>query len=280
MQHNFIMYLFNLALLPLALAALPPTPPLPSPISTIRAPIDGVELWYQQYNPQRGQTPIVMIHGGLGYSAYFGSVISRLLDANHYVIAVDRRGHGRSTYLSSDEFTFPMFAKDTQALLSTLGVEDAYWVGWSDGAATTLAGLLDGNINSKIKKAFVFAGFQSYRDTNSTFTETSNYQDFVQRCAKEYAELQPEANFTDFATKVAQLEGTQPNWSDADMGKIDGQKVWIVGAEEDEAVNLAVPVHLNSVIPGSTLRMLSGVTHFAPLQNPGSFANLVEEFVK
>lgn len=264
---------------------LPPTPALPAPISNVKASINGVQLWYQEYNkpasPDSNSIPIVLIHGGLGYSAYFGAVISRL-SQSHHVIAVDRRGHGRSTYLPNDVFTFPQFARDTQNLLrSQLKISSSYWVGWSDGAATTLAGLLDPSISSDIAKAFVFAGFQSYKDTNATFTSTPIYQEFVSRCAKEYTTLQPQANFTDFATRVATLEGTMPNWSDADLARIsDGSKVMIVGAEHDEAVNLAVHGHLAKVIAGSTLKVLTQVSHFAPVQDPGQFASAVEEFVK
>lgn len=177
-------------------------------------------------------------------------------------------------------FTFEQFAKDTASHLKALGVQKAKWVGWSDGAATTLAGLLESSINPTIEKALVFAGFQSWKDTNVTFTETAIYTDFVSRCATEYASLQPGVSFTDFATKVATLEGGQPNWSDADLGRIDGKKVTIAGAEHDEAVNLSVPGHLASVIKGSRLKMLGGVSHFAPVQDPGQFARAVEEFVR
>lgn len=257
---------------------LPATPALPAPISNVRQLINGVELWYQKYNEAAGGTPVVLIHGGLGYSAYFGDVISQL-SQSRYVIAVDRRGHGRSSYLASNVFTFEQFAKDTNDLLKSIGVTNSVWVGWSDGAATTLAGLLDGGINGAISKAFVFAGFQSYKDTNATFAETSIYQEFVSRCASEYATLQPNANFTDFAGKVATLESTLPTWSDATLTGIDGSKVLIAGAEHDEAVNLDVAPHLSSVISGSKLKILSGVSHFAPVQDPTQFAQAVAEFL-
>lgn len=253
---------------------LPPTPKLPSPISTTLTPINGVRLWSQSYNSSAGGVPIVLIAGGLGYSAYFGNVITQL-SKKHHVIAVDRRGHGRSTYLASDVFTFDQFAKDTFDLLKVLGVSSAVWVGWSDGAATTLAGLLNPTITKSISKAFVFAGFQSVKDSNATFTKTAIYNTFVSRCKSEYATLQPRANFTDFATKVGTLEGTLPKWSDADLGRIQGSKVTIAGADHDEAVNLAVPAHLNSVIKGSKLKMLTGVSHFAPVQDPTGFTNAV-----
>ena len=59
---------------------LPPTPALPSPINSKTTLVNGVQLWMQEYNKQVGGIPIVFDHGGLGYSAYFGSVIQRLVD--------------------------------------------------------------------------------------------------------------------------------------------------------------------------------------------------------
>jgi pimeloyl-ACP methyl ester carboxylesterase len=87
---------------------LPATPNLPSPISTTLTPINSVQLWSQSYNSAAGGVPIVLIAGGLGYSAYFGNVITQL-SKSHHVIAIDRRGHGRSTYLSSGESPYVQF---------------------------------------------------------------------------------------------------------------------------------------------------------------------------
>ncbi|SMQ45123.1 unnamed protein product [Zymoseptoria tritici ST99CH_1A5] len=257
---------------------LPPTPALPAPISNVRVPINGAQLWYQEYNRAAGGTPIVMIHGGLGYSAYFGDVITQLAKS-HYVIAVDRRGHGRSTYLESDVFTFDKFAKDTYQLLHGLNVVQAIWVGWSDGANTALAGLLNPLINAAISKAFIFAASQTVQSANPNFGNTAIYAEFVSRCKKEYAELQPNADFSDFGKKVATLEATLPNYKDADFAPIYGPKVMIVGAEHDEAVNLDVAPHLHSVIKGSKLKILKGVSHFAPVQDPTQFAAAIMELV-
>jgi pimeloyl-ACP methyl ester carboxylesterase len=257
---------------------LPPTPALPAPISAVKASINGVQLWYQKYNAAAGGTPIVMIHGGLGYSAYFGDVITQL-SQSHYVIAVDRRGHGRSTYLPNDVFTFDQFAKDTYDLLAAEGVSKSIWVGWSDGAITALAGLLNSQIKSSITKAFVFAASEDVASSNATFTNTAIYSEFVTRCRTEYGQLQPNANFTDFGNKVATMEGTLPTWTDADMARIDGSKVVVVGAERDEAVNLDVAPHLAKVIKGSRLKILTGVSHFAPVQDPTQFRMAIEELV-
>ena len=257
---------------------LPPTPALPSPINTKTTPINGVQLWMQEYNKQVGGIPIVLDHGGLGYSAYFGSVIQRLVDRKHYVIAVDRRGHGRSTFNKNDVFTYDGFAADIDAQLKAAGIQKYNVVGWSDGAITTLSALVNPVRAKSINKAFVFGGSATPQETNATFSSTSIFSEFVSRCRKEYAQLQPSADFTVFGGKVATLESTLPQLTDKQLGTIDGSRVMIVGAEHEEAVNLGVPERLHSVIKGSSIRILTGVSHFAPLQDPDQFTAAVEQF--
>lgn len=257
---------------------LPATPELPTPVNTTLSSINGVQLWLQKYNEAAGGTPVLFDHGGLGYSAYFADVIKQMVAAGSYVVAVDRRGHGRSTFNSADEFTYDMFANDIFAQLNEQGITKYNVVGWSDGAATTLSMLMNTTIAPGIQKAFVFAGFQLASDTNATFTDTAIYKEFLSRSATEYATLQPNANFTEFATKVGTMEATLPQFTTAQLGAIDGSKVAIVGADHDEAVNLDVPEKLHAAISGSTLTMLTDVSHFAPVQDPDQFTKAVQAF--
>ncbi|EEU41450.1 uncharacterized protein NECHADRAFT_83546 [Fusarium vanettenii 77-13-4] len=257
---------------------LPPTPDLPSPISSKTTLINGVQLWMQKYNEKVGGIPIVMDHGGLGYSAYFGSVISRLVANGHYVIAVDRRGHGRSTFNADDVFTYDQMADDIHDQLAAAGVSKYNVVGWSDGAMTTLAALINPTLAAPIHKAFIFGGAANPEQTNATFSDTAIFSEFVSRCGVEYAELQPNANFSVFANKVGTMEATLPQITDAQLGTIDGSRVIIVGAEHEEAINLDVPEKLHKAIKGSKLEILPGVSHFAPLQDPDQFTKAVEKF--
>ncbi|TDZ61444.1 putative hydrolase YugF [Colletotrichum trifolii] len=259
---------------------LPPTPELPTPISPTTTPINGIKMWFQKYNEKAGGVPIVMDHGGLGYSAYFGAVIQKLVDAGRYVIAVDRRGHGRSTFNAADVFTYEQMAKDIHALLEGAGVKSYDVVGWSDGGITTLAALLDKTMSAPINRAFLYGASANPEQTNATFTDTKVYSEFVARCKTEYATLQPGADFTAFGTKVATMEGTLPQYTDAQLGTIDGAKVMIAGGDHEEAVNMDVPGKLNAAIKGSKLTILKGVSHFAPMQDPTQFANAVLGFFK
>ncbi|KAF5021867.1 hypothetical protein F66182_6094 [Fusarium sp. NRRL 66182] len=257
---------------------LPPTPKLPSPVNTKTTLINGVQLWMQEYNKHVGGIPIVFDHGGLGYSAYFGSVISRIISNGHYVIAVDRRGHGRSTFNDDDVFTYDQFARDIDAQLKSVGVAKYNVVGWSDGAMTTLSALINPALAAPINKAFIFGGAANPQETNATFADTAIFAEFVARCGAEYAQLQPKASFSVFANKVGTLEATLPQITDKQLGTIDGTKVVIVGADREEAINLDVPRRLHKAIKGSQLAMLTNVSHFAPLQDPDQFSSAVEGF--
>lgn len=107
----------------------PATPVLPS--TTTPATIsdsNGAKLWLQKYNEAAGGTPVVFIHGGGGYSAYFGDVIKKMVAAGRYCIAVDRRGHGLSTFVATDVWTFDMFANEIHAQLKSIGVTKADWL--------------------------------------------------------------------------------------------------------------------------------------------------------
>ncbi|KAG0148389.1 hypothetical protein CROQUDRAFT_90302 [Cronartium quercuum f. sp. fusiforme G11] len=260
---------------------LPKTPKLPQveSISEMQN-INGVDLWSRQFNKNEDKTPIVLVHGGLGYSDYFGDVITKLVKHGHYVIAVDRRGHGKSKFNENDIFTYELFADDIDKQLKSLGVKEYYAVGWSDGAATFIAALQDSNLKTSIKKAFLFAGFMVPTDTNPQFEKSDIFKDFVLRCTKEYAENHPEdpSKFALFAKKVDTMERNLPQFTEEGLKAIDGSKVAIVEAEYDEAVKREVPEKLHQAIKDSQLITLKKVSHFAPMQDSVSFTQEIETF--
>ena len=76
------------------------------------------------------------------------------------------------------------------------------------------------------------------------------------------------------------MEATLPQWTDADLAPLAaGTDVIFVGANHEEAVNLNVAASLHARVPGSQLRILSGVSHFAPLQDPEQFTDAIEDFL-
>ena len=72
---------------------LPATPALPKAEHSGVAAVNGIRLWYAVFG--HGD-PVILVHGGLANSDYWGLQVPVL--ARHYqVVVLDSRGHGRST---------------------------------------------------------------------------------------------------------------------------------------------------------------------------------------
>jgi len=102
---------------------LPPTPP----------PVAGEQTGHAKVYATIGHgPPVVLLHGGLANSDYWGHLVTALAP-RQTVILVDSRGHGRSTR-DARPYGYDLMADDVVALLDTLHIAKADVVGWSDGA--------------------------------------------------------------------------------------------------------------------------------------------------
>ncbi|KAH7337207.1 Alpha/Beta hydrolase protein, partial [Rhizoctonia solani] len=219
-----------------------------------------------------------MLHGGFGSSNYWGSVVE-LLMKNHYVIVMDARGQGRST-MDNTPYSFDLYARDAAGVLKSLGISQAAWVGWSEGADTVLAALLNSNLAPMVSRAFTTGAWHNVDANNATYTDTAIYNEFITRASAEYKAFQPNGNLTALANALTVLEGTQPTWTQSDMAKISlGSKLTLSWGQHEEAINLSEQTLLPSWIKGSKSVIMNGVSHFAPLQDPAQFAAALETFL-
>src|SRR5262249_12968008 len=86
---------------------LPPTPALPTPQKSGRAPVNGISIFYATFG---SGDPVLLLHGGLANSDYWVHQIPALAE-HHRVIVMDSRGHGRSTR-NAEPFGYALMASD------------------------------------------------------------------------------------------------------------------------------------------------------------------------
>ncbi len=94
--------------------------------------------------------PIIILHGLLGMLDNWHS-FSKKLSHEYRIISVDQRNHGKSFH--SDEFSLSLLAKDIDALMSELNIEQATIIGHSMGGKTVMQLLSD--IPYRIDKAII-----------------------------------------------------------------------------------------------------------------------------
>lgn len=97
--------------------------------------VGSVELTYLSWPGERA--PFVLLHGLSSNARTWQMVAARLAAAGHPVVAVDQRGHGRSSK-PEDGYDFDTVTGDLERLLERLAVERPILVGQSWGGNVVL----------------------------------------------------------------------------------------------------------------------------------------------
>ncbi len=238
--------------------------PLPRAETEGHADHDGARIWYASYG--RGR-PVILLHGGLGNSGNWGHQVPALIDAGYQVVVIDSRGHGRST---RDErpYSYELMASDVLAVMDRLKIGKAAIAGWSDGACT---GMILGRTHpERVSGVFFFACNMDPSGTRE-FVPTPVIERCFSRHTKDYAALSATPDkFDAFVGAVGLMQRTEPNYAIPDLADIH-VPVAIVHSEHDEFIRREHADHLVRHIAGAELILLSGVSHFAPLQRPAQF---------
>ena len=252
---------------------LPPTPTRPKAAVEGKAPVDGIEIYYAEYGAGE---PVILLHGGLANSDYWGNLIPAL--APHYrVIVMDSRGHGRSTR-DAQPYGYDLMASDVVGLMDYLKIQKADVVGWSDGAIIGLD--LAMNHPDRIDRLFAFAANVTLAGLKDGFDKNPTFAAFIERAGEEYKRNSPTPDDYDaFLTQIGGMWASQPNWSAADLARIR-TPVLIADGEHDEAIRRDHTELMAKEVPGAKLLILPGVSHFAMLQNPAEFNAAVLGFLK
>lgn len=246
----------------------------PLPVAAVEGHVehDGVRIWYAAYGAGR---PVILLHGGLGNSGNWGHQMPALVEAGYRVIAIDSRGHGRSTR-DARPYTYELMGSDVLAVMDRLDIAKAAIVGWSDGACTGL--ILARTQPERIAGVFYFACNMDPSGARE-FVPTPVVDRCFSRHVKDYAALSATPDqFDAFVEAVGQMQRTEPNYSAADLAEIH-VPVAIVHAEHDEFIKREHADHLARSIPGAKLILLPGVSHFAPVQRPALFNDAMLGFL-
>jgi pimeloyl-ACP methyl ester carboxylesterase len=250
---------------------LPPTPTLPAPARSGMAAVNGTSVYYARF----GEGPaVLLLHGGLANSNYWGLQIGELAK-QFSVLVMDTRGHGRSPVMSQ-VFSYRAFADDVAGLLDFLNIASVAIVGWSDGGVTGLE--LAMRRPDRVNRLFAFGANMNpagYKPTSSAV-----FAEFTRRAKTEYGRLSPHPER--WVQLVGGLRGmwrTQPNFTPAMLRSI-AVPILVLAAEHDEIIRRDHTEQMARLIPRARLVVQPDVSHFAMLQDPLGFNNTMIEFLR
>jgi pimeloyl-ACP methyl ester carboxylesterase len=233
---------------------------------------DGAKIWYASFGAGE---PVILLHGGLGHGGNWGYQVPALVEHGYQVIVIDSRGHGRSTR-DSKPYSYDLMSSDVLAVMDVLKIEKASFVGWSDGAVTAL--VLAKNSQARVSRVFFFACNVDASGTKD-FELTSVVERCFKRNAEDYAMLSVTPNdFDDFVGAVGKMQSTQPNYQTDDLAKIQ-IPVTSALSETDEFIKIEHAKYIAATIPDAAFVELHGVSHFAPVQRPQEFSEVLLDFL-
>jgi pimeloyl-ACP methyl ester carboxylesterase len=250
---------------------LPPMPDLPA--ATVSGPVhvNDIDMWRAEFGPPGGK-PVIMVHGGLANANYFGKVIPLLVAEGFHVVAVDSRGHGRSTR-SAQPYSYELMASDVAAMMDALHLPKADLVGWSDGGIIGIVMAI--RHPEHLNRVFAFGANTVPDGLIPDFDKEGVFAAFEKRAGGEYKKLSPTpGQFDSFKQQISQMWATQPYITDEQLKTIHTPVV-IADGRYDEGIKQSHDRYMASTIPDARLVILPGVSHFAMIQNPPLFARAV-----
>ena len=251
---------------------LPPTPSLPKPAGSGYAPVNGIRVWYAEFG--RGE-PVLLLHGGLANSNYWGNQVPALAES-YRVIVVDSRGHGRSTH-DEQPYGYDLMASDVLGLMDFLKLPKAAVVGWSDGAILGLDIAI--HHPERLSKLFAFAA-NSDPSGVANIAQSTVFNAYIARAEKEYQVLSPTPDqYKSFVDQISKMWETEPHFTAAQL-RVITVPTWIVDADHDEAIKRENTEFMANEIPDAELLLQPQVSHFSFLQDPRQFTGDVLHFME
>ncbi|MGO9985851.1 MAG: alpha/beta fold hydrolase [Rhodomicrobium sp.] len=251
---------------------LPLTPELPATERSDTVEINGTRIFFAQYG---SGPPVVLLHGGLGSSNYWGHLVKDL--AGKYLVTVmDTRGHGRSPVMSKS-FGYAQFADDVAGLLDHLKIDAASVIGWSDGAVTGLQ--LAMTTPERVTRLFAFGANVTLDGLKSGGARSRVFAEYAVRCRSEYRKLSPHPEkWPELVAGLRAMWRREPNFAKRALANLQ-MPVTVSDGDHDEIIRADHTSRIAKTIPNAKLEILCGVSHFAMLQDPIQFNRKVQEFL-
>ena len=212
--------------------------------------------------------PLLIIHGNGGSINNFVKQIP-FFSKKYKVIIADSRAQGKSKD-NGDSLTYEMMADDYAALLTTLKIDSADVIGWSDGGINGL--LLAIRHPEKVKKLAI-TGANLRPDTTAVFQEVWNM------VLPEYNAMKQKKSLTDKEKndfKLLRLLSDQPHIPLTDLQKIQAPTL-VMGGDHD----VIKPEHTLEIaqnIPQSYLFIFPNSGHSTPIVYAYEFNTKVDAF--
>jgi len=234
--------------------------------------LNGIQIYYEVH----GSGPaLILLHGGLGNAGYWYNQIP-VFAKDYTVVAMDSRGHGRSTF-NEVQIGYSVMASDVLALMDYLKIDKADLAGWSDGGIIGLD--LAINHPDRLNKVVAYGANYIPSGVNPDIGTNERFNAYIEQAAGDYQKLSADPSKWDaFLVNIGNMWATEPNYTAEQLGTIT-TPILVLDGEEEEAILTSHTIEMQGLIPGSELHLIPGTGHFAMWEKPEEFNQIILDYL-
>jgi pimeloyl-ACP methyl ester carboxylesterase len=219
--------------------------------------LENAKIYYEEYG--KGH-PLLLLHGNGGSISDFYQQIPFL--SKHYrVIAIDTRGQGKSTDLTTEDYTYEEFAHDLYKVIQYLNLEKMSIIGWSDGGNT---GFIFNSEHPELVGKLITIG----ANLNPSGVSENILNDLKKQISENEAGNQ----------RLIKLMLNQPDITSKQLSHINNSVLIIAGS--DDVIKEEHTKEIHKLIQDSELEIIQNATHYAPFEQPKKLNELLLEFLR
>jgi len=241
----------------------------------------GTRVYWEEFGNPNGP-PVVVLHAGLCSIAFMGGQIQALAKASYRVLAIDSRGHGKSTNTAPVP-TYEMLADDVGAVMESRQISKADIVGWSDGGNVGLGLALQHP--DRVRRLVAFGANHTPPPDGVDPKQTGEFRE-AKPDAPMFApvrylyeqESPTPAEWPNLFAREQAMVFAGPNWSLEQLGRIRAPVLLLNG--EHDLVLRPYATAMKNAIPGARLEIVKGEAHELPLANPAAANPIMLAFLR
>lgn len=235
------------------------------------AEANGLRIYYRETGEG---PPLILVHGGLatGEVMWSPAVVADLARA-HRVLIPDSRGHGR-TDNPGGRMRYDQMADDVAAFSAALGLDRPVIVGYSDGAQVALeiglrhpelaAAMVIGGVVTRPVEGYIEAlremGFPESGAVDLPQMEQA-MGGFYETLRTSHEHARSDDDFRAYLGEISALWYSVPDYSDAQLARIDVPSLVIVG--DRDGVSVDESLRLYRLLPRGELAVVPRADHGA-----------------
>jgi pimeloyl-ACP methyl ester carboxylesterase len=243
--------------------------------------VRDLQLYYELHGAGE---PLVLLNGALGTGDSDWKQHLPAFAARYRVLAYDHRGHGRSSATTGPFAGYEELAEDLAALLDAVGIEQAHFCGFSDGAITLVpfAVRWPERVRSLILAAGQYTNDERTRALLNKFTPewiAEHQPGWAAQLEQLHDTHHGPGYWQELLRQMMPMWRVEPDFSLEQLGRLAAPTLLVAG-EHDNLGHIDQQVAMRRAIPHAELCIAPAAGHFVIGDQPELFQLVTFNFLR